>query len=327
MAIQTPTENWFKFPNHIADNLHTYEANDLKVLVLILRRTIGMLGLTSNPDQRFSISFIAKKCKMSENTARTVKERLLKRGDIKQDGTASDGSPLYSIVWNTPKNEGDSKFEGAPQQNLRREGVQNLNPDKDIILKKGEEKTLDASASSAAPEKERFEIIHLPPDVKIETKVQVTGSKEGKKKLQAAVEDQKIPYKEIQKLFLDKHKEFRKIKDEKFMPKWNVKEQQAIKRLYNGLKNQNETGSRYIELNDNNILVLFGNMIKAFTEYLKNGGSNTYTETTPILPSQLTDKVLNRLIPYLQKEASRPKLEIKKYEQTGIHIGPMPEGW
>lgn len=309
MAIQTPTENWFKFPNHIADNLHTYEANDLKVLVLILRRTVGMLGLTPNPDQRFSISFIAKKCDMSENTARTVKKRLLERGDIKQDGTASDGSPLYSIVWDTPKFEVGAKSEEETPQNLREEGMQNLDPDKDISLKTIDTKTLDASASSAAHKDHDKNLI------------------EAINRGEIKVERIQIPYKEISDYFLAKHREFRKVKDEKYMPKWGPKEQKAVKRIYQSMIAANENGSIYHDLTKEKILQAFKLTTEAFLSYLKDCGKTNYALTTPILPSQLTEPVFNRILPYIQKLETAPKLEIKSYENKGRDIGPMPEGW
>ena len=425
MAIQTPTENWFKFPNHIADNLQDYDPYELKILVFMLRRTVGMLGLTSTPDQRFSLSFLAKNTGLSKSQIIRAKKSLIAKGAIIEEGEGDDGSHLLSVSWSVQQGPDSSQQTQGVVSNRNQQVVSNGTTDKDISLKKEKENTLDASASSTAPEKIeiRKPITHLPPDVKIETKVQVSGSKEGKKQLQAAVEEQKIPFKEIQKLFLDnhreyidqigempseeggevrgkyfvskdpdfyglsadtvlmnqfhipskkekywqcrcgyekkmskndseyklcpvcnitadsipykeiqqlfldRHREFRKVKAEIFMPRWNAKEQIAIKRLYDGMKEQGENGPRYIELNDKNVLSLFGKMISAFTKYLSNGKSNTYTETTPILPSQLTDKVLNRIIPYLQKEETHPKLEIKKYEQTGKYIGPMPEGW
>ncbi len=103
MAIQTPTENWFKFPNHIADNLPDYDPYELKILVFMLRRTVGMLGLTTTPDQRFSISFLVKNCKVSQSQVKRAKESLLKKGSIREDGIAEDGSKLYSVVWQVPE--------------------------------------------------------------------------------------------------------------------------------------------------------------------------------------------------------------------------------
>jgi hypothetical protein len=317
--IQIPTENWFKFPNHIADNLQDYDPYELKILVFMLRRTVGMLGLTANPDQRFSLSFLAKNTGLSKSQIIRAKKSLIAKGAILEEGEGEDGSHLLSVSWSVQQEPGSSQQTQGVFPNGNQQAVSNGTTDKDSSLKKEKENTLDASASSAAPEKEGIEKImenSLSGIVEHDLK-EIYGNKK----------EDKIPYKEIQKLFLDRHREFRKVRAEIFMPSWNAKEQKAIKRLYEGIKNQNENGPKYIELDTHNILLLFGNMIKAFTEYLKNGRSNTYTETTPILPSQLTDKVLNRLIPYLQKEASRPKLEIKKYEQTGIHIGPMPEGW
>jgi len=51
---------------------------------------------------------------------------------------------------------------------------------------------------------------------------------------------------------------------------------------------------------------------KAFIYYLKDGKGSQYGKTSPILPSQLTQPVLNRIQPYLDKETNFVPTETKE---------------
>ncbi|GBF40651.1 hypothetical protein LPTSP1_36690 [Leptospira johnsonii] len=368
MAIQTPTENWFKFPNHIADNLTDYTTFEITILVLMLRRTVGMLGLTKTPDQRFSQSFIVKNTGISDSQVYRSKKSLIAKGAIKEDGTAADGSKLYSVVWDIPVDTPLCPPEVSPSSHQSNPPLSGRATDKDISLKKGEEKTLDASASSAAlgfmhpinplgdggnakcnncgyiePIKHGTswcyppkcpkcnvtpEITRLPEKAQMNHDVKLSGSKEAIEQLKAALPKQeKIPYKEISDYFLKKHREFRKVKDDKYMPKWGAKETLAVKRLWTILEERTTFSKPTTTLEKQIVIQKFMNlMVDRFISYLKKG-KGQYAETTPILPSQLTTAVLDRLFVMSDIMDSAPKLEIKQYENKGIAIGPMPEGW
>jgi Zn finger protein HypA/HybF involved in hydrogenase expression len=338
--IQTPTENWFKFPNHIADNLQDYDPYELKILVFMLRRTVGMLGLTSTPDQRFSISFLAKNTKLSESQVSKSKKTMLQKGIIIEDGIADDGSKLYAVSWDVPSIERPPlSNRGTPSPQCGEPPLLNAETDKDSSLKTIEENTLDASASSAIPEKMNLELSPHPPYYwkcfkcnyvekahhkdsmflkKIcpkcnDEKVQMPLiGKEGIQKNKIAFEKEfqeyvdelpKIPFKEISDQFSKRHREFRKTE-----PIWNgPKETKGIKELWKIYGSKEKIFEA----------------IEAFINYIK-AGKGQYIDTAPILPAQIPP-VANQILPYFKK--NMPKLEIKKYEQTGIHIGPMPEGW
>lgn len=286
MAIQTPTENWFKFPNHIADNLQDYNPYELKILVFMLRRTVGMLGLTATPDQRFSISFLAKNTKLSESQVSKSKKTMLQKGIIIEDGIADDGSKLYAVSWDTPSIERPlPSNRDTPSPQCGEPPLLNAETDKDSSLKTIEENTLDASASSAAPEK----------------------SKSTKKKKFQRKDYPHIPFQEIADHYKKKHKEFRKT-EPFYLP---YKEDPKIVELWDIL----ESKEKIYEA------------IDAFIEYLKSGkSSESFLKNAPIMPSQMPN-CLNQSLPYWPSASTRPKLEIKKYEQTGKYIGPMPEGW
>lgn len=286
MAIQTPTENWFKFPNHIADNLASYTTFEITILVLILRRTVGMLGLTKIPDQRFSQSFLVKNTGISDSQVYRAKKSLLAKGAIKEDGTAGDGSKLYSVVWDIPADTPLCPPEVAPSFSETNPPPPGRATDKDISLKTVETKTLDARASSAAPEK--------PSKKKKEPKFQRKDRPD-------------IPFQEIALHFKNKHQEFRKT-NAFYLP---YKEDPKLVELWDILG----TKEKVYEA------------IEAFIGYIKSGNSKeSYIRNAPIMPSQILG-VLNFTLPYWPSQSLCPKLEIKSYENKGIHIGKMPEGW
>jgi hypothetical protein len=201
-----------------------------------------------------------------------------------------------------------------------------------IIEDKIEDNTLDASASSAAPEDQQWKemVEGVRGILKEHAEKEIYGNKKEdkldfKKAHQEYLQEQynrelleerdrileehskkeepKIPFNEIKAQFSKRHREFRKTE-----PIWNgPKETKGIKELWKIYGSKEKIFEA----------------IEAFINYIK-AGKGQYIETAPILPAQIPP-VANQILPYFKKNT--PKLEIKKYEQTGIHIGTMPEGW
>lgn len=123
-GIEQPKENWTRFPNCILDNLDRYNGNELKVLALMVRKTLGWQG--SEPNYMFAAEYVAKKLDMSEKTARTAIDGLEQSGSIKNVGREGKaGVKLYVVNWSRPVKITDRqevprpvKITGDARQNL-----------------------------------------------------------------------------------------------------------------------------------------------------------------------------------------------------------------
>ena len=123
-GVEMPAQNWTRFPNCILDNLDRYTANEVKVLALIVRKTMGWQG--SQPNYMFAAEYVAKKLEMSEKTARTAIDGLEKSGSIKNFGREGKaGVKLYVVNWSRPVKITDRqeaprpvKITGNARQNL-----------------------------------------------------------------------------------------------------------------------------------------------------------------------------------------------------------------
>ncbi len=121
--------------------------------------------------------------------------------------------------------------------------------------------------------------------------------------------EEKIPFNEIRDHFISKHCEFRKISKQEAEELWVYPIQnKMIKNLLALYKSK----ERLFEATEALIL------------YLKDG-KDKFNRTLPIFPTSLSNGMRPLISPYWKKQM--PKLEIKQYENKGVYIGPMPEGW
>lgn len=95
-GIDKPTENWTRFPNCILDNLEKYTGNELKVLALMIRKT---MGFRDKANKKFAAKYVAVKLDISEKTAWECMLNLEARGSIRCIGREWHGLKLYEIVW------------------------------------------------------------------------------------------------------------------------------------------------------------------------------------------------------------------------------------
>jgi DNA-binding MarR family transcriptional regulator len=89
MAIETPSENWTKFPNYILDNLTQFTGNELKILALITKEN-------SNGNYEFSLSFIVKKTGITKSTVFSAIQELLGQGIITELESGERGVKRYA---------------------------------------------------------------------------------------------------------------------------------------------------------------------------------------------------------------------------------------
>lgn len=119
MQIPQPKENWFKFPNFIADNLDKLSGNESKIIIFIIRKTIGY----SDPNCKFSNTYLSTKLNMSKQTVIDCKRSLIEKGLIYDAGVSSDdGSSLFCV--NFEPDQASQEF--RPQSNNLTTPVQNL---------------------------------------------------------------------------------------------------------------------------------------------------------------------------------------------------------
>lgn len=95
-GIDKPTENWTRFPNCVLDNLDKYTGNELKVLALMIRKT---MGFRDKANKKFAAKYVAAKLDISEKTAWECLINLETRGAIRCIGREWHGLKLYEIVW------------------------------------------------------------------------------------------------------------------------------------------------------------------------------------------------------------------------------------
>lgn len=95
-GIDKPTENWTRFPNCILDNLDKYTGNELKVLALMIRKT---MGFRDKANKKFAAKYVAAKLDISEKTAWECLINLETRGAIRCIGREWHGLKLYEIMW------------------------------------------------------------------------------------------------------------------------------------------------------------------------------------------------------------------------------------
>lgn len=96
MQANIPLQNWTKYPNNLLDNLNLFTPAEVKILNLMIRKTIGY----SNPNHRFALSYIQDKTAMSKNTVITALNSLLDKKTIFIIGTEERGIKKYEINWN-----------------------------------------------------------------------------------------------------------------------------------------------------------------------------------------------------------------------------------
>lgn len=95
-GIDKPTENWTRFPNCVLDNLDKYTGNELKVLAMMIRKT---MGFRDKSNKKFAAKYVAAKLGISEKTAWECLINLELRGAIRCIGKEWHGLKLYEIVW------------------------------------------------------------------------------------------------------------------------------------------------------------------------------------------------------------------------------------
>jgi hypothetical protein len=99
IAPEKPIENWTKFPNNILDNIEIFSPSEFKVLSFMIRKNLGY----SNPDKRFSISYLVSKLNMSKQTVVKSVKDLLEKESIIDIEKGQRGTSRYDINWTAPK--------------------------------------------------------------------------------------------------------------------------------------------------------------------------------------------------------------------------------
>lgn len=131
----SPQENWTKFPNNILDNLDKFEANELKILCLMIRKNLGY----QNPHKKFSLRYISALTGISKQTVITALIGLQNKKSIQKidDGTQSG---KWEVLWNKPIT--GQKIRPELVKKLDHQPVKKLDQVKEntIIIKQSERK-------------------------------------------------------------------------------------------------------------------------------------------------------------------------------------------
>lgn len=131
MGIETPYENWTRFPNCILDSLEKFTGNEIKILCLMVRKNIGH----DEPTKQFSISYVSKKTGLAKQTVITAIQELVKKQAIHELESGERGLKRYEILWTESKRHVQkldmSKKWTSPK--IRQEPVQKL--DKNLSKK------------------------------------------------------------------------------------------------------------------------------------------------------------------------------------------------
>lgn len=123
LKIETPKENWTRYPNCILDNLGAFSGSELKVLSAIVRKNLGFNGST----KEFSITFLNKKAGIKDHkTVIKAIEGLIKKGSIHEINSGMRKVRRFEILWKSPDADYGKKSRGAPGKKSR--GTTGKNP-------------------------------------------------------------------------------------------------------------------------------------------------------------------------------------------------------
>jgi hypothetical protein len=98
MSNEKLTENWTKFPNFLLYNLESISENELKILSLLIRKTIY-----SKPSRKFLISYMDELDIPTKGLIKAI-DSLIEKDLIKQGGVTERGMRVYDI-WYSNKEE------------------------------------------------------------------------------------------------------------------------------------------------------------------------------------------------------------------------------
>ncbi len=100
VTIESPKENWSKFPNGFLDNLDKFSPQATQAMCLIVRQT-----QYSRPNHRFSARYVALKTGMSRSAASRALGELTEKGATIRHGSGKGETGVYSIRWVSQKEE------------------------------------------------------------------------------------------------------------------------------------------------------------------------------------------------------------------------------
>jgi len=111
IVIETPRENWSKFPNSYLDNLHLFDPYETQAFCLVVRN-----ASYTKPNHRFSARYVALKTGMGKNKAHDSMQELVRKGALTQHESPKGLPAKYSIRWQVSPNKGQSPAIGVPPQ-------------------------------------------------------------------------------------------------------------------------------------------------------------------------------------------------------------------
>jgi len=164
LKIETPTENWTRFPNCILDNLSKFSGSEFLILGWMVRQN---LGFRDNPNYSFSLSYIQLNTGLDRKTVVKALDGLMeKKSIIQKKDKGVNGSNQFQINWTEPKSveklhQWKNSTSGEnPLISTQTSGknppllVENFHPLKETIKRNNKEKeTRDKAGALSAPHK------------------------------------------------------------------------------------------------------------------------------------------------------------------------------